>query len=61
MSIPLAPSLIKLGSQPCWVTCLLVCVSGDDDDAPTTNIFLIMEGHDLYCDGVAPKGLLYVQ
>jgi hypothetical protein len=24
----LSPSLSKLGSQPCWVACLLVCVSG---------------------------------
>ncbi len=26
-SIPLSPSASKLGSQPCWVACLLVCVS----------------------------------
>ncbi len=28
VSIPLSPSPIKLGRQPCWVTGLLVCVSG---------------------------------
>ncbi len=26
-SIPLSPSASKLGRQPCWVACLLVCVS----------------------------------
>jgi hypothetical protein len=26
--IPLSPSPSKLGRQPCWVACLLVCVSG---------------------------------
>ncbi len=30
ISIPLSPSLSKLGRQPCWVSCLLVCVSGLD-------------------------------
>ncbi len=29
-SISLSPSPSKLGRQPCWVACLLVCVSGDD-------------------------------
>ncbi len=28
ISIPLSPSPNKLGWQPCWVACLLVCVSG---------------------------------
>ncbi len=27
-SIPLSPSPSKPGRQPCWVACLLVCVSG---------------------------------
>jgi hypothetical protein len=27
ISIPLSPSASKLGRQPCWVACLLVCVS----------------------------------
>jgi hypothetical protein len=27
-SIPLSKSPSKLGRQPCWVACLLVCVSG---------------------------------
>jgi hypothetical protein len=28
ISIPLSPSPSKLGRQPCWAACLLVCVSG---------------------------------
>ena len=28
ISITLSPSPSKLGRQPCWVSCLLVCVSG---------------------------------
>jgi hypothetical protein len=28
ISMPLSPSPSKLGRQPCWVACLLVCVSG---------------------------------
>jgi hypothetical protein len=28
ISIPVYPSPRKLGRQPCWVACLLVCVSG---------------------------------
>jgi hypothetical protein len=28
ISMPLSPSPSKLGRQACWVTCLLVCVSG---------------------------------
>ncbi len=28
ISIPMSPSPSKLGMQPCWVACLLVCVSG---------------------------------
>jgi hypothetical protein len=28
ISIPLSPLLSKLGRQPCWVACLLGCVSG---------------------------------
>ncbi len=27
---PLSPSPSKLGRQPCWVSCLLMCVSGLD-------------------------------
>ncbi len=29
ISIPLSPSLSKLAGQPCWVACLLVCVSSE--------------------------------
>ncbi len=28
ISVPVSPSPSKLGRQPCWVACLLVCVSG---------------------------------
>jgi hypothetical protein len=31
-SIPLSPSPSKLGRQPCWVACLLVCVSDGDKE-----------------------------
>ncbi len=27
ISIPLSQSLTKLGKQPCWVACILICVS----------------------------------
>jgi hypothetical protein len=30
ISTPLSPSPSKLGRQPCWVSCLVVCVSGLD-------------------------------
>ncbi len=36
-SIPLSPPPSKLGWQPCWVTCLLVCVSGWDCPLPQTH------------------------
>ncbi len=34
ISIPLSPSPSKPGRQPCWVGCLLVCVSGSTLKAP---------------------------
>jgi hypothetical protein len=30
ISIPFSPTPSKLDRQPCWVACLLVCVSGGD-------------------------------
>ncbi len=31
ISIPVSPSPRKLGKQPCWVACLLVCVFGNEE------------------------------
>ncbi len=36
ISMPLSPSPSKLGRQPCWVACLLVCVCASN--SPTANL-----------------------
>ncbi len=41
-SIPVSQSPSKLGGQPCWVACLLVCVSGGDCG--------VARDHILWCD-----------
>jgi hypothetical protein len=40
ISVTLSPSPSKLGRQPCWVACLLVCVSCLSYGSPSGPVFL---------------------
>jgi hypothetical protein len=40
-SIPLSPSPSNLGRQPCWVACLLVCVSETNKETSLEGFLLV--------------------
>jgi hypothetical protein len=51
-SIPLSPSPSNLGRQPCWVACLLVCVSGQRQQKGVIFFALIVPRKVSSCAGV---------
>ncbi len=54
VSVPLSQSPSKLGRQPCWVACLLVCISGH------STLFIVQSLDLKYCQFYLSSAGFYV-